>query len=526
MWGPAAGFEATLQPGRLVRMSPRSDAWPGKILSEHLQTAELPGAEQHSDIAFEEAATGMAFVDFEGGFLAVNPALCELVGRAEQDLLGRTWQSITHPQDVEPGQHEMVKAIADEKRTFRLAKRYIRPDGRMVWVLLSVSLIRNALGDPICLFTQAVDITEQRRAEEELSRLASVVEFSDDAIMSEDLKGTVLSWNHAAERMYGYTADQMIGRSVHTIVPPGRQQEVEQLLEGIRRGESVRNVETVRLRKDGSAIDVSITVSPIRDPWGVPVAASSIARDFREQKRLAAELERTMVALESAADEAHNSEARTRSFLCTAAHHLRNPVAGVRACAETLLRGADPSGRERLLVEIARETSRASRLVDGLLRMARLEAGERLTFQSQNIVAVCQDEVERAKSFAPHLEIVMTAEEAIVFQLDAEAVAEIVGNVLGNACRHARRCIQMSIGRTDSGAFVHVNDDGPGLPEGGGQEAFKPFMVLDGKCGAGLGLPVSRALARAHGGDLNYDNRRFVLRIDEGFGQGEGSRIS
>ncbi|MDQ3895957.1 MAG: PAS domain S-box protein [Actinomycetota bacterium] len=470
-------------------------------------------AAQHLEVAFEQAAIGMALVDFDGAFLAVNPALCELVGRSEQDLLDRTWQSITHPDDVALGQHEVAKALAGEERAFRLPKRYIRPDGTIIWVLLTVSLIRKQLGEPLSLLTQVVDITEQRRAEEELARLASIVESSDDAILSKNLEGTILSWNRAAERMYGYTASEIIGRSVRTLVPADRQQEVDRLLESARRGESVRNLETVRLRKDSSTIDVSLTLSPIVDHSGVVVRASTITRDISAQKRMTAELDRTLAALESALDEAHRSEARSRAFLSDAAHHLRNPVAGIRACAETLLRGVDPAGRERLLGEVARQTSHVGRLVDRLLRIARLEQGERLVFERYDLVSLCQDEVERTQSLAPHLEILLRADDPLHVDLDVRAVREILGNVLENARRHAVRGIDVSVAERDGTAYVRVIDDGAGLPAGKEAQAFEAFATLDGTGGSGLGLAVSQALARAHGGDLVYEDRAFVLRL-------------
>ncbi|MDQ4069961.1 MAG: PAS domain S-box protein, partial [Actinomycetota bacterium] len=442
---------------------------------------------RHLDVAFEQAAIGMALVDFDGAFLAVNPALCELVGRSQDDLLNRTWQSITHPDDVAPGQREVVKALAEEERTFRLPKRYIRPDGRVVWVLLSVSLIRDQVGEPLCLLTQVVDNTEQRRAEEELARLASIVESSDDAILSKDLDGRVLTWNRAAERMYGYTATEMVGRSISTIVPADRHDEVDDILAHVRRGESVRNLETVRVRKDGTAICVSLTVSPIVDASGAPVRASVIARDITEQKRLADELDRTLAALESALDEARASEARTRTFLSDAAHHLRNPVAGIRACAETLLRGPDPLAAERLIAEVARQTSHVSRLVDRLLRMARLEQGEALVCGRHDIVGLCRDEVDRAQSLAPHLDIVMTARQPLVLGVDAQALREIVGSLLDNARRHAVSGVEVAVIRGDGAVRVEVVDDGAGLLAGGEAQAFEPFVSLDGG-GSGLGL--------------------------------------
>ena len=455
----------------------------------------------------------MALVDFDGAFLAVNPALCELVGHAEDELLTLTWQSITHPEDVAPGQRELAAIIAGEEGTFSLAKRYVRPDGASVSVLLTVSLIRGQLGEPLCLLTQVVDMTEQRRADEELARLAAIVESSDDAILSKDLEGTVLSWNRAAERMYGYTSQEIIGRSIFTIVPADRHGEVEQLLARIRRGESVRNLETVRVRKDKSQIDVSVTVSPIFNGSGAAVRASTIARDITVQKRMAAELDHTLAALEAAVEEARAGEARVRTFLSDAAHHLRNPVAGIRACAEVLLRGSDPLGRERLLAEIARQTSRASRLVDRLLRIARLEQGEPLVLASHDIVDLCRDEVERAQSFAPHLSIVMSAGDPLVVEIDAQAIGEVIRDLLENAHRHAVRRIDLAVAEGDGGVLIRVTDDGPGLVDGTEADAFRPFVSLDGTGGSGLGLTLGRAIAEAHGGDLSYQDGEFVLRI-------------
>jgi PAS domain S-box-containing protein len=455
----------------------------------------------------------MALVDFDGAFLAVNPALCELVGRTRAELLGMTWQSVTHPDDVAPGQQELTELLTGDERTFRLPKRYIRPDGAAVSVLLTVSVIRGQLGEPISLLTQVVDMTEQRRKDEELARLAAIVESSDDAILSKDLEGTILSWNRAAERMYGYTAEEVVGRSVLTIVPPERQHEVEELLEGVRRGESVRNLETVRLRKDQSRMDVSLTVSPILNASGVPVRASTIARDITSQRRMAADLARTLAALEAALDEARGSEARIRTFLSDAAHHLRNPVAGIRACTETLLRGSDPLGTDRLLGEIARQTSHASRLVDRLLRIARLEQGEPLAVARHDIVDLCRDAVERARSLAPHLAVVMTGEDRLVVEVDAGATAEVLRDLLDNARRHAVGRVDLAVAECDGGAVVRVTDDGPGVPDGSEAVVFQPFVSLDGKGGSGLGLALSRAIAHAHGGDLSYRDGAFILRI-------------
>ena len=375
-----------------------------------------------------------------------------------------------------------------------------------------MSLIRTHTGEPLCLFTQAVDITDQQRAEEGVARLAAIVESSDDAILSKALDGTILSWNRAAERMYGYTSAEMVGQSVLTIVPIHLKSELVQLLAAVAAGQSVTNHETVRQRKDNSLIDVSITISPIRNAAGEVVRASTIARDVTQQKRMARKLDETLAALESALGEARAAEERSRLFLSDAAHHLRNPVAGIRSCVETMLRGCPEPDRDRLVAEIIRDTSHVSRLVDRLLKMSRLHQGETLALQPGDLVEVCREAVERASSLAPDLQIRMAPESRVPFWFDGEGIREIMTSVLDNARRHAERHIDVAVYQHDRMACVRISDDGPGLGSANLQRAFEPFVSLDGS-GSGLGLAISRAVARAHGGDLAYENGAFILRL-------------
>ena len=138
----------------------------------------------------------------------------------------------------------------------------------------------DASGNLIGAVNMLVDITERKRAEEVAQRLASIVESSDDAILSKDLNGIITSWNQGAERLFGYSADEMIGKSVTLLIPAERQDEEPKILGRIRRGERIEHYETVRLRKDGSLIDISLSVSPIKGAGGKVIGASKIARDI------------------------------------------------------------------------------------------------------------------------------------------------------------------------------------------------------------------------------------------------------
>src|SRR5688572_6393538 len=154
------------------------------------------------------------------------------------------------------------------------------------------------------------------------TRLAAIVESSDDAIVSKDLNGIVQTWNPAAERMLGYTAAEMIGRSIRSIIPPDRQSEEDEVLSRIRRGESIDHYETVRMRKDGSLIDVSLSVAPVRTPDGRIIGASKIARDITEQKAVLRELEAANRSKEE--------------FLANLSHELRTPLNAILGYARIL----------------------------------------------------------------------------------------------------------------------------------------------------------------------------------------------
>jgi PAS domain S-box-containing protein len=160
-----------------------------------------------------------------------------------------------------------------------------RPDGTRVPFEPYPTLLFNASGDLIGAVNMLIDITDRKHAEEVKHRLATIVEFSDDAVISKSLHGIIESWNAGAERIFGYTASEAIGRSVELLIPPDLRKEEPQILDRIRRGERIEHYETVRRRKDGNLINISLTVSPIMDADGRVIGASKIARDITERKR-------------------------------------------------------------------------------------------------------------------------------------------------------------------------------------------------------------------------------------------------
>ena len=161
----------------------------------------------------------------------------------------------------------------------------MRKDGSAVWSSTTVTLLRKETGEAAQFIGIIQDITERKQAEDMLSRLAAVVEYSDDAIITKTLDGIITTWNPGAARIFGYTADEAIGKPVTMLIPTKHLDEEPGILERLRRGERIDHYETVRRRKDGTLINVSLTVSPIKDANGRIVGASKIARDITRQKR-------------------------------------------------------------------------------------------------------------------------------------------------------------------------------------------------------------------------------------------------
>jgi signal transduction histidine kinase len=174
-----------------------------------------------------------------------------------------------------------------------------------------------------------------------------------------------------------------------------------------------------------------------------------------------------------------------------------------------------PAQRERLLEAVCRSSERAGRLMAGLLRMARLGYEQALDLRPTDIVALCEEEAERARVDSPHLDIAATTVGPPLGEarVAADAIGEILANLVDNARRHARSRIEIRAQAGDGGVELRVIDDGPGLPEGQAESVFERFVSLDHAGGSGLGLAIGRELARSHGGDLTYEDKAFVLRL-------------
>jgi PAS domain S-box-containing protein len=391
--------------------------------------------------------------------------------------------------------------------------------------------------------------------------LAAIVDSSDDAIIGKTLDSVIRSWNSSASRIFGYAPEEIIGRSVLTLIPSELQHEEPQILARLVRGERIDHYETTRLRKDGSRIEVSLSVSPIRDRAGVVVGAAKIARDITEAKRLqraereqAEQLQELAIELENQVEEAQSlqeeleqaneelvraldeAEKARRSaekakhdaeeangaksqFLATMSHELRTPLNAIAGYVDLLdagIRGALNDSQRQDLARIKRSQQTLLRLIEDVLSFAKLESGH-LEFHLESVPL--DDVLGSLEAFiAPHIgqkQLEYSVESCgpdVLAYIDRTKVQQIALNLLSNALKFTDRGrISVSCVPRENAIHIHVRDTGRGIDPALLDSIFEPFVQGDRSFtrtseGTGLGLSISRELARAMGGDVTVES--------------------
>jgi PAS domain S-box-containing protein len=335
---------------------------------------------------------------------------------------------------------------------------------------------------------------------DDASRLAAIVESSDDAIVSKDLNGNILTWNKSAERLFGYSAAEAIGQHITMIIPVDRRSEEDEVLRRIRAGLMVDHFETVRQRKDGSLVDISLTISPIRRGNEI-IGASKIARDITEQRRLR--------------QEALEANRLKDEFLATLSHELRTPLNAVLGYASMLQRGSAGSldgDRARKAIDIIhRNAQMLTELVDELLDTSRIVTGKvRLAVDDCDLSAVVREAVEniRPSMDTKELRLDESIQPGVHIRGDAERLHQVMWNLLTNAVKFTPMGgkIRVSL-TTDAGvARIAVKDTGIGVAAAALPHIFQRFWQAEGTSrdagGLGLGLALSRNFIELHGGTI------------------------
>jgi two-component system, OmpR family, sensor histidine kinase VicK len=447
-----------------------------------------------------------------------NRAAQRLYGHASEDVVGSNIAFLL-PQDRLDELEQVLGRVADGLGAQHYETKRVHKDGGLIDVAVTVSPIQDQAGAIVGTSTIQRDITQRKQNDAITAQLAAIVDSSNDAIVGKTLQGVVTSWNRGAEHVYGYTADEMIGKNVALLLPSDRPNEVTEIIAGMLANDArTDHFETQRIRKDGRRIDVSLTVSPIRNSDGTVVGASSVARDVTEHNAMAEALKaselRSVLAVSKAKDE----------MVSLVSHELRTPLASLLGFTELLYsRDFSEAHRKQYLEVMLREGRRLTDLINDVLHIQRLEAGHQnlnLTMADVNalirraIVAAGED-VERPIS------LIVSATLPLVL-IDPDAILQVLTNFLTNARKYSPDGGPIVISAKSVGDMVEieVQDHGLGLPADALPKLFATFYRVDSSDrrlikGTGLGLAINRRIVEAHGGQV-------AAHSD---GPGQGSRF-
>ena len=348
--------------------------------------------------------------------------------------------------------------------------------------------------------------------------LTAIIESADDAIISKTLEGIITSWNKGAERIFGYTADEVVGKSVTILIPEERQHEEPVTLAKLRRGERIEHYETVRVRKDRSLVDISLTVSPIRGADGTIIGASKIARDISERRQAEEERARLLAHEKEAREEAEEANRLKDEFLATLSHELRTPLTAILGWAYLLRSGKLGEKSVTDALETVERNARAqSQLIDDLLDISRIITGQlRLDIRQLDPDSFIESAIEalRPAAEAKGVRVQKVIDTGVnTITGDAARLQQVVWNLLSNAIKFTPRGgrVQVRLERVNSGIEIAVADTGAGINPKFLPYVFDRFRQADQTTtrhygGLGLGLAIVRHLIELHGGTVHAES--------------------
>ncbi len=449
---------------------------------------------------------------FDGHFQQVNPRCEEILGYSSEELTGRPFMDFVHPDDVAATEAQ-YSTLQGGSEAIAFENRYRRRDGS--YVSLSWNAIPSVKHGLI--YAIAHDVTEPRRAEAEIARFAAVVSSTEDAILTKDRDLTITSWNQGAEKLYGYEAAEVIGKHVEILIPTERAGEDALILRRVLAGEHVEHFDCQRVRKDGRLIDLSLTVSAIRDPSGAIAGASSIARDISQRKAAEEALEQARVAAEEAS--------RMKSeFVANMSHEIRTPLNGVVGMTELVLH-TDLDEDQRECLDAIRTSGHAlMKVIDDILDFSKIEAGGlELDHSDFDLRRMVDDVLAMVASTAneKQLEVVARVDSEVPTMLrsDGNRIRQVLANLVNNAVKFTSQGeVVIRVAAVDSGAGsvllrFEVSDTGIGMEPALIGRVFESFVQADASVtreygGTGLGLTISRRLVELLGGEIGASSSR------------------
>lgn len=462
-----------------------------------LRASKLASSEQKLATVMDTVLDAFVMTDVNGTVTSWNKQAENIFGWSATEAIGSNLATfISLPPHTVTGYSRVAMLMMDEKRNFakkRTELTAFHKNGHEIPI--EITLTPHA-SDNTYIFSAFIrDITEKRNSEMMAKQLASIVNSSEDAIIGENIDGTITSWSPGAEKMYGYKANEMIGANIRLIIPADHMKEFDEITRRIACGESINDYETVRVRRDGEAIEISQAISPMKNELGTIQGISVIARDITHRKEV---------------------EKRINEFYSTVSHELRTPLTSIRGAlslvADEIVERDSDEAME--MIRIARNSSeRLVNIINDILDLRKIEAGKlELHLEKVDAQTLVTRGVELMDGMARTAGVKLSNNVAqnLQFNADPSRVLQVLTNLLSNAIKYSESgdLVNITVEENEFGnARFCVTDEGPGIPLEHQHKLFGKFQQIDSsdtrpKEGTGLGLAICKAIVTQHGGEI------------------------
>jgi len=464
--------------------------------------SEAEQAQRHLAAIIESSEDAIASKDLNGIITSWNKSAERLFGYTAEEIIGQPVTLIIPP-ELHGDEPKILQKMRAGERLEHFQTVRVHKNGQRINVSLTVSPIKDSKGNIVGAAKIVRDITRQKKLEEAALRLAAIVESSDDAIASKDLNGFITSWNRSAERLFGYKAEEIVGKHITVIIPPELHHDEDMILSKIRRGEKIDHFETIRLHKNGERIEVSLTISPVKDDDGHVIGAAKIVRNITETNKI----ERALRVTEKLA--------AAGRMAATVAHEINNPLEAVTNLVYLAKRDLSNNDRVAGYLELAsRELDRVAHITRQTLGFYR-DTSSPVRF---NVAEMLDDllllyekrfesrSIKLQKQYGNDLEITALAGEI------RQAFSNLITNAIDAMPEGGTLALRATKSHDWSSSHLHgvrvtFLDTGTGIEARHKKNIFQPFFTTKTDVGTGLGLWITRGILEKHRGSIRMKSR-------------------
>lgn len=482
--------------------------------------------------AFENSAIGMALVSTEGKWLKINEKISDFLGYSREELLEKTFQDITHPDDLALDLSKMYQLLEGKINKYAVEKRYIKKDGQIIWVLLNVSLVRDADNQPVHFVSQIEDITVRKEIEKNLldlnSDLTAILDSGNVSIISTDTEGLITHFNKGAELMLGYNAEEMIGTSPGIMHLPSEIQERGEALSRVFKrpitGFSIF-VEMARqghhdsrkwtyVRKDGTTFPVQLVVSPIKDDKGETKGFLGIATDISEQVNSQTQLRKAKEELELLADKLTGQNKQLQNFAHITAHNLRSPASNLLSLLELYHTSNSEADKKVIFGHFETVANHLTNTLNDLMQALKIRDSHQV-FEKVNLPETVNkiSEILKGEILSSGALIKTDFDAFDTIDYNKNYMESIIQNLVSNSIKYKQPDRQPEIEITsrvkDNLSIIEFKDNGMGIDlQQHGNKIFGLHKTFHRhKDAKGLGLFIVKNQIDAMGGEILVESR-------------------